>query len=80
MVDPMADFLNLVFLTTLPKNDRRDLKMGCIDASRRQQYLCSKLGSKLIFFGRNYGNFSFANPFLDFDRIFLIVIPFKVQL
>jgi hypothetical protein len=32
------------------KNDRRDLKMGCIDASRRSYNLCSKLGSKLIFF------------------------------
>ena len=30
--------------------------------------LCSKLGSKLIF-GRNYGNFSFARPFPDFDCI-----------
>jgi hypothetical protein len=36
-VDPMANFLNLVFLITLPKkNDRQDLKMGCTDASRRQ--------------------------------------------
>jgi hypothetical protein len=41
--------------------------------------LCSKLGSKLIFFlGQNYGNFSFANPFLDFDCIFPIVILLKV--
>jgi hypothetical protein len=32
--------------------------------------LCSKLGSKLIFW-RNYGNFSFAYPFSDFDSIFL---------
>ena len=36
MVDPMANFLNLVFLITLPENDRQDLKLGCIDASRRQ--------------------------------------------
>jgi hypothetical protein len=36
MLDRMADFLNLVFLMTLPKNDRQALKMGCIDASRRQ--------------------------------------------
>jgi hypothetical protein len=32
----MANFLNLIFLITLPKNDRQDLKMGCIDASLRQ--------------------------------------------
>jgi hypothetical protein len=36
MVNRIAIFLNLVFLVTLPKkNDRQDLKMGCIDASRR---------------------------------------------
>ena len=39
--------------------------------------LCSKLGSKLIF-RRNYGNFSFANPFSDFDCIFPSVIFLKV--
>ena len=39
--------------------------------------LCSKLRSKLIFW-RNYGNFSFANPFSDFDRIFPSVIFLKV--
>jgi hypothetical protein len=31
--------------------------------------LCSKLGSKLIFW-RNYSSFSFARPFYDFDCIF----------
>ena len=40
--------------------------------------LCSKLGSKLIFWDEIMGNFSFVNPFLDFDCIFLIVILFKV--
>ena len=39
--------------------------------------MCSKLGSK-HFFQQNYGNFSFTNPFLDFDCIFPIVILFKV--
>jgi hypothetical protein len=36
MVNRTATFLNLAFLITLPKNDCQDLKMGCIDASRRQ--------------------------------------------
>jgi hypothetical protein len=48
MVNPMANFLNLAFLITLPKNNRQDLKMGCIDASRRQlQFVLkiAKLGS-----------------------------------
>ena len=40
--------------------------------------LCSKLGSKLIFCGRNYGNFSFARPFLDFVCIFLSDLFLKV--
>jgi hypothetical protein len=39
--------------------------------------LCSKSGSKLIF-GRHYGNFSFAIPFLDFDCIFLSDLFLKV--
>jgi hypothetical protein len=55
MVDPMANFLSLVFPITLPppKKGRQDLKMGCIDASRRtpasRYNLCSKMGSKIIF-------------------------------
>jgi hypothetical protein len=45
MVDPMANFLNLVVLITLPqKNDRQDLKLGCIDASRRQLQSVLKIG------------------------------------
>ena len=39
--------------------------------------LYSKLGSKQIF-RRNYGNFSFARPLLDFDRISLSDLFFKV--
>ena len=39
--------------------------------------LCSKLRSKLIFW-RNYSNFSFANPFSDFDCIFRSVVFLKV--
>jgi hypothetical protein len=47
MVDPMANFL---FLITLPKKkDRQDLKMGCIDASRRQLQSVLKIGTKLSF-------------------------------
>ena len=71
------------FPHNLAKNDRHDLKMGYIDASRgsRRQLqlykLCSKLGSKLIF-RQNYVKFSFANPVLDFVRIFPIVILEKV--
>jgi hypothetical protein len=40
--------------------------------------LCSKLGSKLIF-GRNDGNFSFAGPFPNFDRISPTGIFFRVR-
>jgi hypothetical protein len=41
----MANFLNLIFHITLPKNDRHDLKkMGCIDASRRQLQSVLKIG------------------------------------
>jgi hypothetical protein len=40
--------------------------------------LCSKLRSKLIFW-RNYGKFSFARPFSDFDCIFLRGIFFRVR-
>jgi hypothetical protein len=68
MVNRMANFLNLVFLITLPKNDRHDLKMGSIDVSRRQLQ------------SGNYGNFSFARPFFDFDCIFLREIFFRVWL
>ena len=32
-----------------PKNDRQDLKMGCIDASRRQLQSVLKIRSKLFF-------------------------------
>jgi hypothetical protein len=53
MVDPMANFSEPGFPHYFAKKDRHDLKMGCIDASRRQLHtynLCSKLqGSKLIF-------------------------------
>ena len=41
--------------------------------------MCSKSGSKQIFFVTNYDNFSFARPVLDFDCIFLIVILEKVE-
>jgi hypothetical protein len=44
-VGPMANFLNLVSLITLPpKKDRQDLKLGCIDASRRQLQSVLKIG------------------------------------
>jgi hypothetical protein len=51
LIDPMANFLNLVFVITLPKNDRQDLQLAWavsmrLDASYN---LCSKLRSKLIF-------------------------------
>ena len=39
--------------------------------------LCSKLGSKLIF-DENYGSFSFARPFYNFDCIFPRWIFLKV--
>ena len=40
-----GDFLNLVFLITLPKkNDRLDLKLGRIDASRHQLQSVLKIG------------------------------------
>ena len=39
--------------------------------------LCSELGSKLIC-RQNYGDFSFADPFWDLDRIFLSGIFYKV--
>ena len=40
-----VNFLNLVFLITLPpqKKDRQDLKMGCIDVSRRQLQFVLKI-------------------------------------
>ena len=40
----VRNFLNMVFLITLPGNDRRDLKMGCIDVSRRQLQSVLKIG------------------------------------
>jgi hypothetical protein len=60
------------------KNDREDLKMGCIDASRRQLQSLLKIGVYTDFFLRNYGNLSFARQFSDLDCIFPIVILFKV--
>jgi hypothetical protein len=39
--------------------------------------LCSKLGSNLNF-RRSYNNFSFTEPFLDFDHIFLSDLFLKV--
>jgi hypothetical protein len=44
MVDPMANFLHLVFLITSPENDCQDLKLGCTDASRRQLQSMIKIG------------------------------------
>jgi hypothetical protein len=45
MVDPMANFLNVVFLITSPqKKYRHDLKMSCIDASRRQLRFVLQIG------------------------------------
>jgi hypothetical protein len=52
MVDPMANFPDMVFLITLPKckNDRQDLKKWAVRMRLDVSYdLCSKLGSKLIF-------------------------------
>jgi hypothetical protein len=49
MVDPMANFLNLIFLITLPKINAMTENWAAsmrLDASYN---LCSKLGSKLIF-------------------------------
>jgi hypothetical protein len=60
----MANFLNLVSLITLPKNDRQDLKMGCIDANRRRLQSVLKI--------------SFVRPFLDFDCIFVSDLSLKV--
>ena len=45
----MANFLNLVFLITLPKNDRHDLKMECTDASQRQLQSVLKVGVETDF-------------------------------
>jgi hypothetical protein len=74
-----------IFWTGFPhnfaKNDRQDLKLGCSRISMRRDAsynLCSKLGSKLIFW-RNYGNFSFARPFYDFDAIFLRGIFYSIS-
>jgi hypothetical protein len=45
MVNPYRNFLNLVFLITLPKKkDRQDLKMSCTDVSRRQLQSVLKIG------------------------------------
>jgi hypothetical protein len=45
MVDLMANFLNLVFLIALPKNDRQDLKWAVhTDAFRRQLQSVLKIG------------------------------------
>ena len=50
-----------------------------LDVSYKVQSLLKILGSKRFFFcDKNYGNFSFTNQFLDFDRIFHIVILLKV--
>jgi hypothetical protein len=51
MVNRMADFLNLVFLITLPKMITRTYKIWAVSMRLDVSYnLCSKLGSKLIFF------------------------------
>ena len=41
--------------------------------------LCSKIWSKLFFLWQNYGNFSFTNPFFDFNCIFLSHLFLKVE-
>jgi hypothetical protein len=73
MVDRTANLMKLVLLITLPKMVARALKWAVSMRLDASYSLCSKLGSKLMFLIKNYGNFSFARTFPDFDYIFLSV-------
>ena len=59
MVNRIANFPKLGFLITLPKMIAMTQKWAVSMRLDVSYNLCSKLGSKLIFW-RNYGNFSFA--------------------
>jgi hypothetical protein len=64
MVDPIANFLNLVPLITLPKMFARTYNWAASMRLDARYNMCSKLGSKQNFW-RSYDRFSFARPFYN---------------